>query len=298
MHKGGQCHPVSPSPLTDQWRASVGIQGGHKIRPACRLVRFLINLGFTSILFEHTLTKFPNSTIQIILFQIYLSKFKMTHTKKTLGRNWTRYHNYYGMNHILEAACTKKLHWDWEVLCDYTIAHAPEVNHQSATLHVKNPPPLLDNDDDAWFQSHPKLPGSGKALHKQPQPQTQRMKKKKGQKAQGSGKKLPASQQGTKKPHRYRPGTVALREIRHYQKLTELLIRKLLFQGLVREIAQDLGKMRICFQSGAIMVLQEASEAYLVGLLEDSNLCAVHVKRVTIMPKDIQLARRIRGERN
>ena len=60
----------------------------------------------------------------------------------------------------------------------------------------------------------------------------------------------------------------------------------------------DLGKMSIRFQSGAIIALQEASEAYLVGLLEDANLCVVHAKRVTIMPKDIQLARRIRGERN
>ena len=201
------------------------------------------------------------------------------------------------MNHILEAACTKKLHWDWEALRDYTITHALEVNHQSATCHMKNPPPLPDNDDDAWFQSHPKLPGSGKAPRKQPQPQTKKMKKK-GKKAQGGGKMLPASQQGMEKPHRYRPGTVALREIWHYQKLTELLMRKLLFQQLVREIAQDLGKRDAQFQSGAIIVLQEASEAYLVGLLEDSNLCAIHVKRVTIMPKDIQLARRIRGERN
>ena len=220
----------------------------------------------------------------------------MTHTKKTLGQNWTRYHNYYGMNYILERACIKKLHWDWEALRDYTINHAPEVNHQSATHHVKNPPPLPDNDNDAWFQSHPKLLGSSKAPRKQPQPQTKKMKKK-GKKAQGSGKTLPASQQGTKKPCRYWPGTVALREIRRYQKSTELLIRKLPFR-LVREIAQDLGKMSICFQSGAIIVLQEASEAYLVGLLEDSNLCAIHAKRVTIMPKDIQLARRIRGERN
>ncbi|CAH6807902.1 AC119603.1 [Phodopus roborovskii] len=89
---------------------------------------------------------------------------------------------------------------------------------------------------------------------------------------------------GVKKPHRYRPGTVALREIRRYQKSTELLIRKLPFQHLR-------------FQSSAVMALQEASEAYLVGLFEDTNLCAIHAKRVTIMPKDIQLARRIRGER-
>ena len=98
------------------------------------------------------------------------------------------------------------------------------------------------------------------------------------------------------KPHRYRPGTVALREIRRYQKSTELLIRKLPFQRLVREIAQDF-KTDLRFQSSAVVALQEASEAYLVGLFEDTNLCAIHAKRVTIMPKDIQLARRIRGER-
>jgi histone H3 len=101
---------------------------------------------------------------------------------------------------------------------------------------------------------------------------------------------------GVKKPHRYRPGTVALREIRRYQKSTELLIRKLPFQRLVREIAQDF-KTDLRFQGSAVMALQEASEAYLVGLFEDTNLCAIHAKRVTIMPKDIQLARRIRGER-
>ena len=84
---------------------------------------------------------------------------------------------------------------------------------------------------------------------------------------------------------------------------TELLIRKLPFQRLVCEIASDseviksplCGKVR--FQSAAIMALQEATEAYLIGLFEDSNLCAIHARRVTIMPKDIQLARRIRGER-
>ena len=101
---------------------------------------------------------------------------------------------------------------------------------------------------------------------------------------------------GVKKPHRYRPGTVALREIRKYQKSTELLIRKLPFQRLVREIAQDF-KTDLRFQSSAVLALQEASEAYLVGLFEDTNLCAIHAKRVTIMPKDVQLARRIRGER-
>ncbi|KAL0683512.1 hypothetical protein Bca4012_050360 [Brassica carinata] len=84
--------------------------------------------------------------------------------------------------------------------------------------------------------------------------------------------------------------------IRKYQKSTELLIRKLPFQRLVREIAQDF-KTDLRFQSHAVLALQEAAEAYLVGLFEDTNLCAIHAKRVTIMPKDIQLARRIRGER-
>ena len=101
---------------------------------------------------------------------------------------------------------------------------------------------------------------------------------------------------GVKKPHRYRPGTVALREIRKYQKSTDLLIRKLPFQRLVREIAQQFSA-DLRFQSTAILALQEASEAYLVGLFEDTNLCAIHAKRVTIMPSDILLARRIRGER-
>ena len=100
---------------------------------------------------------------------------------------------------------------------------------------------------------------------------------------------------GVKKPRRYRPGTVALREIRKFQKSVELLIRKLPFQRLVREIAQDF-KHDVRFQSAAMGALQEAAEAYLVGLFEDTNLCAIHAKRVTIMPKDIQLARRIRGE--
>ncbi|KAF9222991.1 histone 3 [Gyrodon lividus] len=102
---------------------------------------------------------------------------------------------------------------------------------------------------------------------------------------------------GVKKPHRFRPGTVALREIRRYQKSTELLIRKLPFQRLVREIAQDF-KTDLRFQSSAVMALQEAAEAYLVSLFEDTNLAAIHAKRVTIQPKDLALARRLRGERN
>ena len=198
------------------------------------------------------------------------------------------------MNHVLERVCSKKLHWNRETIHEYTVSHAPEVNYEKARQHVDNPPPLPENDDDNWFWCHPKLPGSGKAPRKQLQLKVQ---KKKG-KAQGGGKTLPPSQQPTRKPRRYRPGTVALREIRRYQKSTELLIRKLPFQRLVRELAQDLGKINIRFQSGAIMALQEALEVYLVGLLEDANLCAVHAKRVTIMTKDIQLVRQIQGERS
>ena len=101
---------------------------------------------------------------------------------------------------------------------------------------------------------------------------------------------------GIKKPHRYRPGTVAIREIRKYQKSTELLIKKLPFQRVVREIAQDFNS-NLRFQASAIAALQEATESYIVSLFEDTNLCAIHAKRVTIMPKDIILAKRIRGER-
>ena len=107
---------------------------------------------------------------------------------------------------------------------------------------------------------------------------------------------------GVKKPHRYRPGTVALREIREYQKSTELLMRKLPFQRLVREVANDIAAGTRFpegprWQSQAVVALQEAAEAYLVHLFEDSNLEAIHAKRVTILAKDIQIARRIRGER-
>ena len=119
--------------------------------------------------------------------------------------------------------------------------------------------------------------------------------------AKKSGQKAPKG--GVKKLYKFRPGTVALKEIRRYQKSTKLLIQKLPFQRLVWEITGDhkvitsplCGKVR--FQSLAIKALQEASEAYIVGLFEDTNLCAIHAKRLTIIPKDIQLARRIRRER-
>ena len=117
----------------------------------------------------------------------------------------------------------------------YTVNHAHEVNHPMAVQHAHDPPPLPDNNDDVWFCQHPKLPGSGKAPHKQMTSRQLRKKKT----ATGGVKKLPPSQQPKpqKKPHRYRPGTVALREIWQYQKSTELLLRKLPFQRLIRELA-------------------------------------------------------------
>jgi histone H3 len=102
---------------------------------------------------------------------------------------------------------------------------------------------------------------------------------------------------GAKKPHRYRPGTVALREIRRYQKSTEFLLRKLPFQRLVREIAQDY-RSDVRFRATALAALQESAEAYLTDLFGDSMLAALHGKRVTLMQKDMQLARRLRGERS
>jgi len=101
---------------------------------------------------------------------------------------------------------------------------------------------------------------------------------------------------GVRKPHRYRPGTVALREIRKYQKTTTALIQGAPFVRLVREVMLDF-RTELRLQKSAAYALQEASEAYLVGLMQDTNLCAIHAKRVTIMPKDMQLARRIRGEK-
>ena len=107
---------------------------------------------------------------------------------------------------------------------------------------------------------------------------------------------------GIKKPYRYRPGLLALREIRRYQQLTDCLIKRTPFNKLIKEISQE---YRVCpdgpgtpsiqvrFQSTALAALQEAAENFLVGLFEDVNLLAVHAKRVTVMHHDIRLALRI-----
>jgi histone H3 len=101
---------------------------------------------------------------------------------------------------------------------------------------------------------------------------------------------------GVKRPCHYHPGTIALREIRKFKKSTDLLIRKLPFQRLVREICQGLGK-DLKFQSTTILALQEVSKAYLINLFQWTNLAPIHAKWVTSMINDMQLARRIRGER-
>ena len=108
--------------------------------------------------------------------------------------------------------------------------------------------------------------------------------------ARGSFNRAASSQN-----RRYRPGEKALREIRFYQKNTDLLIRRLPFARLVREVQTYFFRQEFRWQAEAMLALQEAAEAHLVGLFEDANLCTIHAKRVTVMPKDIQLARRIRG---
>ncbi|KAG8713955.1 centromeric DNA-binding histone H3-like protein cse4 [Ceratobasidium sp. 428] len=123
-----------------------------------------------------------------------------------------------------------------------------------------------------------------------------------GGQAKSRGRGGDDEEEGTKKKRRFRPGVVALREIRRYQKSTDLLIAKLPFSRVVREVAESMTTQSgggypsgLRWQSSALLALQEATEAYLVHLFEDTNLCAIHAKRVTIMQRDIQLARRIRG---
>ena len=103
---------------------------------------------------------------------------------------------------------------------------------------------------------------------------------------------------GTKKTQRsrcYRPRTKALWEIRWFQKSTKLLIPKMAFLRVACEILQrESPTSRI--QASTVLALQEAAEGCLICLMEDTNLCTIHSKRITILPKDMQLARRIQGE--
>ncbi|KAL3041263.1 hypothetical protein OYC64_019458 [Pagothenia borchgrevinki] len=106
---------------------------------------------------------------------------------------------------------------------------------------------------------------------------------------------VPAKPPVSPRRRRFRPGTRALMEIRKYQKSSDLLLRKAPFSRLVREVCQSLSGESLRWQVYALLALQEAAEAFLVLLFSDANLCAIHAKRVTIFPRDIQLARRIRG---
>ena len=200
-----------------------------------------------------------------LIFTTHGKMQQKVNTKKTLGRVWFRYFQLYGMTDKLTAACVK-IGWTHTDRENYAKEHYYLVNQFTANMVKDGAPDVPQPDDLKWLSSHPEVSGSGKA----PQSQVNAGTKK-------------------RKRQRYRPGTVALREIRRFQKSTELLIWRMPFQRLVREITQTYS-LYLQFQSGAVLALQEAAEAYLVGLLEDSNLCAIHVKRVTIMPRDMQLA--------
>lgn len=101
---------------------------------------------------------------------------------------------------------------------------------------------------------------------------------------------------GLKKAFRWKPGTVALRQVKRLQKSTELLVARAPFSRLVREIAES-HKAGLRFQSSAVAAIQEATEAFVISLLSDANLTALHANRVTALPRDLQLVRRLRGER-
>ena len=112
---------------------------------------------------------------------------------------------------------------------------------------------------------------------------------------------------GIKKPHRYLPGLLALHEICRYQQSTESLICRTPFNKLIKEILHEYQicpqgpgtpSVQVCFQSTALAALQEAAQNFLIGLFEDVNLLAVHAKRVTVMPRDIRLVLRIRGDQS
>ncbi|CAL2052542.1 unnamed protein product [Caenorhabditis brenneri] len=103
--------------------------------------------------------------------------------------------------------------------------------------------------------------------------------------------------QGPVKKQRFRPGATALRDIRQYEQSTEPIIRKMPFRRIIQEIAHTNFNTMIKYQALAVDLLRQAAEEYITSLFEDANLCAHHAKRVTVMPKDLQLASRIRGDR-
>ena len=197
---------------------------------------------------------------------------QLPNMRKSLGRVWFRYFQLYGMTDKLVTACAE-IGWTQTEMETYNRDRYHLVNQHTANMVKHDTPIVPDPANLQWLATHPAVAGSGKAPRAQ----------------MHVGCK-------ERRPRQYRPGTIALREIRRYQKTSELLIRQMPFQRLVREIAQK-NNPYLRFQSGAILALQESTEAYLVGLFEDTNMCAIHAKRVTIMLKDMQLAWQIRGER-
>ena len=113
--------------------------------------------------------------------------------------------------------------------------------------------------------------------------------------SQKSVKGAGSQSQAEKRKIRFKPGTVALREIKRYQRQTDLLLPRAPFQRVVRSLCSDIDS-DLRFAPQALIALQEAAEAYLTGVFEDANLCAIHANRVTILKKDMELARRIRGD--
>ena len=149
----------------------------------------------------------------------------MTRTRVTLGMNWTRYFNPYGMTDRLYDAL-KDEGWEMTKIDEYTATRMLKVNQPLAKAYAANGGPIVpDPNDKKWLKRHPPLEDSGKAPRKQLTAKAVR--------------KTGTSQGGVKKPHRYRPGTVALQEIYRFQKSTKLLLRKMPFQRLVQEIAWD-----------------------------------------------------------
>ena len=163
-------------------------------------------------------------------------------------------------------------------------------SEMTRTKHTRR----LDKNLPKGKQPRKQLPTK---LPKKPLPKTVNNLRKSTQKAIQAGKQAQPkfSTGGVKKPMQYKPGTVALREICRYQKITELLLRKLPFSRLVREVAQDFNT-DLRFQRNAIGALQETAEIFLISLLEDTNLC-IHARRVTIFPKDMQLARKLHNDK-
>ena len=172
------------------------------------------------------------------------------------------------------------------------IVEMARTKHTPKNPHLNQPIPAIGKDVQPAWKDMRKAPVKG---GKQPRKHLAHKVLKKRNPLTG----------GFKKPHRYQSGMVALREIRHYQRSTEILIKKTPFQKLIREISQEYWicpdspgtpSVQVHFQSTAIAALQEAAENFIVGLFEDVSLLAVHTRRVTVMPQDIRLALRIRGD--